>query len=391
VLGIGLSYGSTPLIAAAQGNQNMHRIKLVFGNSMWLCTLSGIVISLLMLSFTPLFKHLGQPAEVVEKAIPYYRVMVCSMLPLMIFQGYRQFLEGLSLTKPPMLLSLACNVVNIALGYGLIYGYGPLPEMGMLGAAVATFVARSFMAASAFWYVKMHKELAHFHFGWSRSYFSWSHLKRLLSIGLPAGMQMVLEVGAFSAAALFIGWIGTNSLAAHQIAISLAATTYMLASGISAAATIRVGTYRGAGEEEQMQKAGWAAFTLAFLFMAVSSMGFVLLRNVLPLIFVKDAEVVAIASQLLILAAVFQLSDGVHVAGLGALRGLEDVKVPTIITVIAYWVIALPVGYIIGFKFNQGAPGVWAGLALGLSVAAVLLSLRFRALSRLNRKIFTKV
>jgi MATE family multidrug resistance protein len=195
-------------------------------------------------------------------------------------------------------------------------------------------------------------------------------------------MQMVFEVGAFSAAAIMVGWLGVKQLAAHQVALSMAATTYMMATGISAAATVRVSNFLGSGDRHQLQVAGYSSMLMVIAFMGSTATIFVLCKSFLPYLFIHDEEVVGIASSLLIIAAFFQVSDGVQAVGLGCLRGLSDVKIPTMITLLAYWVIGLPVGYLIGNRLGWGVYGIWTGLSIGLTTAAIMLFFRFRYLSR---------
>ena len=213
--------------------------------------------------------------------------------------------------------------------------------------------------------------------GFSLKNYSKEILRKLFKLGIPIGLQFSFEVGAFAFAAIMIGWIGAEQLAAHQIAISLASVTYMLASGISAAATVRVGNQLGSKDIVSLRLAGFSAFYIVIVFMIVAALCLILFNEVLPPFFNKTPEVLRITSSLLIIAALFQLSDGVQVVGLGALRGISDVRVPTAITLGAYWIIALPSGYVLGNVFELGARGIWYGLFIGLTVSAVLLFIRF--------------
>jgi MATE family multidrug resistance protein len=216
-----------------------------------------------------------------------------------------------------------------------------------------------------------------------RGAFSFFHISkaaisRILKVGVPAGLQFVFEVSAFGYAAIMMGWLGTQTLAAHQIAINLASISYMMATGIASAATIRVGNQLGRRDISNLRTAGYTSFVMVVLFMGFAAILFIALRNFFPAWYINDVEVIEIASQLMVVAAFFQISDGVQVVGMGALRGIEDVKVPTIIAVTAYWVVGLPAGYLLGFRYGFGATGIWYGLLIGLSFAAVLLFYRFR-------------
>jgi MATE family multidrug resistance protein len=255
-----------------------------------------------------------------------------------------------------------------------------------MGAAWATLVSRIGMAALMAQYVlradKLRSRRPAEAAAWLRP--GLAELRGQLALGLPIGMQMMLEVGAFSASFLMIGWLGVTPQAAHQIAINVASVTYMAATGIAAAATIRVGSLRGAGDLPEARKAGFAAYWLAFGFMSAMGLLMLALRHIIPQFYNDDPLVLAQAATLLAIAAAFQVSDGLQVVGLGALRGLEDVKVPSVVALLAYWALALPIGYGLGFGLNMGAPGVWLGLLTGLSVVAVVLLLRFRRRSQLG-------
>jgi MATE family multidrug resistance protein len=379
VMGMGLSMAITPLVAAADGQRDVRQLGRLLGSGVWLCAVAGLVLGATGLLIAPLLKYLGQPAEVVALAAPWIRVIFLSLLPLMIFQGFRQFAEGLGLTRQAMYLSIMANVVNAGLCYMLIFGNFGAPQMGMMGSAWATVAARILMALLMGAYVLRAARLQPYRAAvpsWFRP--DWGTLRRLIGLGTPIGVQMMFEMGAFSFSAIMIGWLGATSLAAHQIAINVASVTYMAASGIAAAATIRVGNLRGLNDAFGARQAGLAAYLLAFLFMATMGLLLVAARFYIPHFYNHDPTVVAQAATLLLIAAAFQISDGLQVVGLGALRGLEDVKVPSVVALLAYWVVALPLGYTLGFVFEMGNVGVWLGLLLGLTLVAGVLLWRFR-------------
>jgi MATE family multidrug resistance protein len=302
----------------------------------------------------------------------------------MVFQGFREWAEGLGLTRQAMQLSILGNVLNALLCYALIFGHFGAPRMGLMGAAWATLVARILMAAMMAQYVLRTELLRQKRPAtagqWLRP--GIAELRGQFALGMPIGVQMMLEVGAFSMSYLMIGWIGVTPQAAHQIAINVASVTYMAATGIAAAATIRVGNLRGSGDLAGARQAGFAAYWLAFGFMGTMGLLLIMLRHLIPTFYNTDPAVVAQAATLLAIAAGFQVSDGLQVVGLGALRGLEDVKVPSVVALLAYWAIALPLGYGLGFGLHLGAPGIWLGLLTGLSTVAVVLLLRFRRQSQ---------
>ncbi|TGE28035.1 MATE family efflux transporter [Hymenobacter metallicola] len=379
IFGMGLSFAITPLVAAADGKRDVSALGHLLTGGVWLSSVAGLVLAGVGFLVAPFLKYLDQPAEVVALAAPWVRVMFLSLFPLMIFQGFKQFAEGLGLTRQAMILSLLANVVNAVLCYALIFGNLGAPQMGMMGAAWATLVARMLMAVLMGTYVLRAKRLAPYRAAathWLRP--AGATLRRLVGLGAPIGGQMMFEMGAFSFSAVMIGWLGATSLAAHQIAINVASVTYMAASGVGAAATIRVGNFRGHGDAAGARQAGLAAYLITFLFMSTMALVLIGGRHRIPYFYNHDPEVVAQASLLLLIAALFQISDGLQVVGLGALRGLEDVKIPSVVALLAYWAVALPFGYWLSTRLQMGATGVWIGLLTGLTLVAGLLLWRFR-------------
>jgi len=381
VFGLGISYSITPLIAAADGRRNYTRISLLLLNGLISNVLLGILLFFIGYIFSPYITLLNQPPEVVQMAVPYINILFLSMVPLMVFQAFRQFAEGLSLTKQAMWISIVANSLNILLNYILIFGKLGFEPMGLVGAGWATLISRVVMAIMMAGYVMYGKRFVVYRRFLNLRRVSLLYMYRIFKLGLPISVQMIFEMGAFGFSAVMIGWLGTKELAAHQIAINVASVTYMMASGIGAAATIRVGNQKGLGNYRAMRMAGISNLVMGVLFMVCSGLLMVLGNTLIPMLYIDDPEVIRIASSLLIIAALFQISDGVQVVGLGALRGLEDVKVPSLISLIAYWGVGLPIGYFLCFKVHLGVNGIWTGLLAGLSVAAVLLTLRFRSLS----------
>ncbi|MDO7883828.1 MATE family efflux transporter [Hymenobacter cheonanensis] len=383
VLGLGLSMGAVPRVAAANGRGDDNALGHLLVGTIWLNTLVGVLLAGLSQLLPLLMPHLHQAPEVVALATPWVRVVGLSLLPLMVFQGFREWAEGLGLTRQAMQLSILGNVVNALLCYALIFGHFGAPAMGLMGAAWATLIARIIMALLMAQFVlraeKLQAKRPAEAATWLRP--GLAELRGQLALGLPIGVQMMFEVGAFAASALMMGWLGVATQAAHQIAINVASVTYMAASGIAAAATIRVGNLRGSGDLAGARQAGFAAYWLAFAFMGTMGLLLIVLRHLIPTFYNTDPTVIAQAATLLAIAAAFQVSDGLQVVGLGALRGLEDVKVPSVVALLAYWAIALPLGYGLGFGLKMGAPGIWLGLLTGLSIVAGVLLLRFRAQS----------
>ncbi len=382
MFGMGISMGITPLVSIAEGKGKMKRISSLFQHGLWINIITAILLILIILMLSQGLNFLDQPEEVVQITIPYLLIITASMLPFMIFQTFKQFAEGLSQTKQAMYVTVFCNLVNVFLNWVLIYGKLGAPELGLNGAGIATLISRVLMPIMMGWYVIRSKRYRQFDLQLGIKKLRFFMINRILKIGLPTGFQYIFEVSAFSAAAIMMGWIGVNALAGHQIALNLASISYMMAAGLSTAGMIRISNQIGKGNQKGMREAGMVVFGMVLVFMFTCAVVLVVFRYTLPTFYIDDMEVIQISASLLVIAGLFQLSDGVQVVGLGVLRGMEDVKFPTIITLIAYWVLGLPLGYFLAFELEMGAEGIWYGLLIGLSITAVVLFFRFNMLSK---------
>ncbi|SDS21737.1 multidrug resistance protein, MATE family [Gillisia sp. Hel1_33_143] len=381
-LGIGFSFAITPLIAEADGASDIELGKRYFHHGIILCTVNGVLLFLLLLLAKPILYYLNQPQEVVELAIPYLNIVAFSMIPLMIFQAFKQFADGLSQTKYSMYATILANVVNVIFNFLLIYGIWIFPKLGLEGAAIGTLISRFFMLWFI-WEILRRKKKFKEYFIWSKKeLIKTSIFKRMIALGFPSALQMFFEVAIFAGTIFLAGTLGTNPQAANQIALNLASMTYMIAVGLGVTATIRVGNQKGLKRYKDLRRIAFSTFLLVFLIEAVFALGFILLKDWLPTLYISNVEVIILASQLLIIAALFQLSDGLQVVILGALRGLQDVKIPTLICFIAYWVIGFPVSFYFGQKEIMGSMGIWMGLFVGLTASALMLYLRFNYLSK---------
>jgi MATE family multidrug resistance protein len=382
IIGIGSSIVVSPLVAILVGGKRYSECGIYFRQSL----LVNIVLSILMIGIILIgvnfIHYLNQPPEVIDLAIVYMSIVGFSAFPLMIFQTFKQFIEGLSVMKPAMVISLLANIINAFANWVLIFGEFGFPALGLAGAAWATFLSRVFMVIVIMIYVMRNEKFKQYDVTFRFRGLNFPVIKKLLSLGLPSGFQYFFEVGAFSFAVIMIGWIGANELAAHQIAINLASISFMAVLGISQAASIRVGNAMGEQNIANVRKAGFTGIILGASIMSIAGLTFILLNNFLPTLYINDEVVISIASRLIIIAALFQLSDGTQAVGIGVLRGLTDVKGPTIITFLAYWIISLPIAYLLAFKFNLGVEGVWIGLLIGLTTSAFLLTLRFNYKSK---------
>ncbi|MBS7333916.1 MAG: MATE family efflux transporter [Weeksellaceae bacterium] len=387
VFAFGFSFALSPLIAAEDSKGDKKNAANYFTHSLIMNVTLAFLLFLLITFAQPLLHFMKQPADVIEACIPYLNIMTFSMIPLMIFQSFRQLSEGLSLTIPVTIATILGNVVNILLNYGWIYGNWGFPRLEVEGAAWGTFVARVvmmiFLLVVLFNFKKTREVLKLVSFkNIQKKYF-----RKISNIGIPTALTSFFEMSAFSLAAFICGYTFTDSiadqelakvnLAAHQIAINLASTTFMMCTGLGVAATVRIGNQLGLKDYKTLREAGWSCIILVLGFMFVCGIAFILLRYQLPTIYVENTEVINLAAQLLIIASLFQLSDGLQLVVLGALRGMTDVRIPSILTFVAYWLIAIPIGTILAIVFEMRAFGMWIGLGLGLTASAIMLVYRF--------------
>jgi len=383
VIGLGVSYGITPLIAQHNGRKNYKECGNLLSNALVINSITGIgLFVLISIGMMKLIGHLDQAPAVVEQARPYLFLMGISLMPLMLFNTFKQFAEGLGFTLQAMVISVAGNVLNVILGIIFVKGLFGVKPMGVAGVGYSTLIDRCSMAVVMGIYVFRSKNF--------RIYlkdFAIRNVDRLrslsiLKIGAPVALQYIFEISAFSGAAILIGTIGPVPQAAHQIAINLAALTYMAASGISAASAIKSGNYFGAKQHRDLRLSAVSNYHIVIVFMSMTAILFAFGNHLLPWMYTSDRSVIDIAAQLLIIAALFQLFDGTQVVGLGILRGMGDVNMPTLFTMIAYWIVGLPIGYLLGIQFKMGVTGVWYGLVLGLLTSSLLLFIRFQIISR---------
>ncbi len=377
VFGFGVSYGVTPLTAAADSSGDVEENSKLLSHSLVVNICTSVILFIFLFLVSPAIKYIDQPSDVVELAIPFLNVMLLSMIPLALFSTFKQFAEGLSFTRFAMIITIGSNLLNVLFNYILIYGNFGFDAMGLMGACWASFWARIIMALAMFMYVYCGKRFRQYWIGFSLLDLSFERIKKIFKLGAASGLQWVFEVGAFSCAMVMIGWIGKKEQAAHLIALQVAAMTYLIASGISAAATVRAGNQLGAKNILSLKEAASSAFVMVLITQVFFAILFLSFRKLIPVMFSHDQEVRDIVSSLLLIAALFQISDGIQVVALGVLRGVKDVTIPTWITFSVYWLIGLPTCYFLAFKLNFGVQGIWFGLTIALSLAAVLLYSRF--------------
>jgi len=385
VLGMGISFALPPLISEADGKGDKVSISRFFKHSLLVNTIIGIVSLLAILATIPLMDHIGQDPDIIPLAKKYLLYAAWTMVPYMVFQALRCYSDGMSETKLPMIVIITGNILNILLNYALIFGNWGMPALGIEGASLGSLIARLFMVIMITILLFKWKNLWHYIAACDFKRYQMEIIRKIMKLGVPTSLQMFFEVSAFSGASLITGMISENAQAAHQISINLASITFMICTGLGMAATIRVGNQLGLKDYQKLRDAGNSSILQVVLIMTFFAGLFILLRNVLPHIYIDDPVVISIASMLLIYAAIFQIPDGVQVTAQSALRGIQDVKAPTFITFLSYWVIGLPVSYITAIYMGWGPAGVWIGLIVGLTISALLLTLRFRKLSILLR------
>ncbi len=390
-LGIGFSTAITPLIAEADAEKDDKKIRTTFHHGLLLCTILGIAVFILIVLSKPIMNLMNQPEAVVKLATPYIDWVAFSLIPVIVFQGYKQFADGLSQTKYSMYAIYLANVVHVFFNYVLIYGVWGFPKLGILGAALGTVISRIMMVVFMHFILRKNAAFKRYFKNFSFKEIRKSILNRIINLGFPSSMQMLFEVTLFTAAIWLSGSLGKNSQAANQIALIMASTTFMFAMGFSVTAMIRMGFHKGSKDFISLIISARSIFLLTIIFEMFFGLIFVVFHNYLPHLFLNmsdpsqvldNAEIISIASKLLLVAAVFQISDGIQVVVLGALRGLQDVKIPMYITFVAYWVVGFPTSYYLGKHTNLGATGIWIGLLAGLTAAALFLYIRFARLTK---------
>ncbi|AZJ31187.1 multidrug resistance protein, MATE family [Tenacibaculum mesophilum] len=389
-LGIGFSTAITPLIAEADSSNNFTQAKSTFKHGLFLCTMMGLVLFLAVFFSKPLMYLMKQPIEVVELAIPYLDLVAFSLIPMIIFQAFKQFSDGMSMTRYPMYATLIANVLNVLLNYLLIYGKFGFPELGIVGAAYGTLLSRFVMVVYLWWLLSKKERSKRLVTNIKFFVLDTLMIRKILNLGTPSAMQMFFEVAIFTAAIWLSGLLGKNPQAANQIALNLSSMTFMVATGLSVASMIRVGNQKGLKNYKELRRIAFSIFFLGTILAVVFATFFFVFHKSLPNLYVdlSDAEnyadnmeVMSIAANLLIAAAIFQISDSIQVVMLGALRGLQDVKIPTLITFISYWIVGFPISFFFGAKDMYGSFGIWLGLLAGLTTASILLFIRFNKLT----------
>ena len=390
-IGIGFSTAITPLIAEADGAKKENDISRIFEHSFLICLILGLVLFLLVFLNRNLLYSMNQPLEVVELASPYLFWVSMSLITIVTFQSFRQFADGLSFTRAAMYSTLVGNAINVILNFFLIFGFWIFPKLGVEGAAIGTLISRICMLTFIIFYLKIHKKLSKYIKKFFPSKVEIKRVKKILYLGLPSALHSFFEVAFFVSAVWMSGLLGKNSQAANQIALNLSSMTYMVALGVGVAAMIRVGNQRGMMNFKKLREVALSTLFLIIVIDVFFCLIFLTFNDSLPLLYLDPldpssfadvSEVLSIASNLLIVAGVFQLFDGIQAVVLGALRGMQDVNKPAIIIFFSYGILGFPISYFLGFHTPLEMVGIWIGLLSGLLFSSLFLFLRFNYLSK---------
>ncbi len=392
LLGLGILFAVSPLVSEAFGEQKGEKAIGIFKSSLVVAFIISVIFTVLMLLAIANFEIIRQPENISALAKRYLVVLNLSTPAMMFFAAGRQLVDGMGRTLPGMIINIAALLLNILLNWLLIYGNWGFPALGIEGAATATTISRIAMMAAIFIFIWRDKQIRALMKSYKQSvYKSLSFVKPVLIIGVPASLQIFSEAASFSAAHVMCGWLGELELASHQIAINLASIAFMTITGISAAGTIMTGYAFGAKDGQGIRINGNSAIMLTLMLELVFVVFFFSFHNLLPKLYTDNPEVIAMASSLILLAVFFQISDGLQNVAVGVLRGIQDVRIPAIIAFVSYWIIMNPACYLLAFKTALGVKGIWYGFIIGLSVAAVLLTLRFRFKTTLARSEMKKI
>jgi MATE family multidrug resistance protein len=385
VFGIGITISVSQMVSMAHGRRDGKLVSHYLFNGFWLCAISALVISLAIELSKNILFHLGQDAEVARLALPYLQIMGWSVIPMLLFLSLKQFTDGLEFTKTAMILSLSALPLNAFLNWLFIYGNWGFPRMELMGAGLGTLITRIFIFVVLALIILYHRIFRRYIAVRSKVWkLKKQTIKELLHIGIPSSFQITMEAGAFAISGILIGTIGAVEQAAHQIALSLASLTFMVSMGLSQAGSIRVSNAFGRNDKVAIRQIGTSTIFMALIYGSFCALIFILFRHQLPFVFNDDHEVVLMAAYLLLFAALFQISDSTQAVSAGLLRGIKDVKIPTVFVLIAYWAIGIPVGCLLAFYFKMGAAGIWTGFIAGLTFSALFLSFRFKKMSKKN-------
>lgn len=379
ILGVGFSLGLTPLVAGSFASGN-GQLRILLKSSVVCNLLVGIILTLFISFFYWKLEWLNQPAELIPIIKPYYLIQILSIIPLMLFNAYKQFVDGLGCSMTGMIAVLLSNIINVILNYFLIFGKCGVPELGLLGAGIATLTARIISIIILICVVHRSKKF-NVLFLESKSFMgqvSIKAMRRLFSLGTPSGLQMGLESGAFSIAVIMVGWLGPIPLAAHQVANTISTLGFMIYYGLSSAVAVRVGYFYELKDKESIRESVRSGLALHFALAGALVIFLLLTHKFIGYLFVKDEEVIQLVSGLCIILCIYQFGDVLQILYSNALRGMQDVRFTAGAAIFSYIIMTILVSYILGIKLEYGVEGIWWGFPIGLTTLGVLLYWRFK-------------
>jgi MATE family multidrug resistance protein len=377
LISMGTLLGLDPIVSQAYGAQRWTECGRAMRHGLLLAALLSVPSMLILSQAHFILSLLKQDPVNVDNAARFVQVLNLGTPAFLAFAVLRSFLQGLGSVKPAMLVVLLANLVNFAANWVLVFGHWGAPALGIVGSAWATALSRWAMLAAFAAYVFGKHRWRRFGVIAARGRIDGRLLRRLLQLGAPVGTQYGMEIGVFTATLMMMGWLGSVPLAGHQIALTLASITFMVPLGFSATAAVRVGQALGRDDVHGARRAALAAYACGLVFMATSGLTFALFPAALARLFTQDPEVVRMGAALLMVGAAFQIFDGGQTIGIGALRGAADTRVPMLVTIVSYWGVGLPLGWLLAFRLGAGPRGLWWGLSAGLACVAVALALRF--------------
>ncbi len=386
ITGLGITLGLTPLVGELYARGEDSRSALYLKNAVAMYSLLGIVIMFMQLAAAPLLYRMGQPVEVIDAALPYYRLMALSLFPVMLFGAFKQFLEGVGNTTVSMVIIVGCNTLNILLNWIFIYGEFGFGEMGATGAGLATLISRIVMPIAAIWYFMRRKEMRRYMNLMSGAHVGIAAMRSLLSMGFPIAVQMFLEASAFVITSVMMGWFDTVAISANQVAMTLGNCAFMIVTAVGAATTIRISHCYGARNIDELGIAAKASLHIVLVWNSLVILFLTSFNTLIPVMFTTNAEVIGLTSVLLVYVSLYQLPDGLQCVAIGTMRGIQDVKIIPVVSFLAYIVLNIPIGYLCGFTLGLGPKGLYLGYLFGLGASAVLLLLRIRQKIRAMRR-----
>lgn len=382
LFGMGLMLALDALVSQAFGAGDVRDCHRSLVNAIWISL--GVTLPLMALQWVwiPLLERFGVHPAIAAQAGPYLKALAWSVLPLMLYAAFRRYLQGMNLVSPVLFALVSANAINAVANWILIFGKAGMPRLGAEGAGWATTISRVYMAGVLIAYTIYHARKHGTGLFEARLLPDRHRIRQIFALGVPAATQMVVEVGLFALAATLLARLEPVALAAHQVALSVASFTYMVPLGISSAAAVRVGQAIGAGNPLAATRGGWTAIAMGVAFMGLAGSAMVAAPRAIAGVFTSDQAVVQASGAILLVAAVFQLFDGAQAVATGALRGAGNTRTAAICHLVAYWIIGLPVGYVLCFHWGWGVPGMWIGLCIALILIGIVLAGAWWKISR---------